>query len=444
MILLAIWLGCVGGNDDAEEKSAVQVVSSSAVATTWMVEVAAPGILAPLVRHEGWQAYHGRDYSTAMARFGDPGVPTARMHTELSALYRLTALAQARAIVLTWGEDQRREGDPPEVDYLLGVAHVLLGDADAAGKHLGKSGGSTLSALSRADIAWKERLDAGGGLLSLSEHADLFPLSVPQVGGMPDAVEAPHYVIPTGDTALKAGDPTQLLQLAAWHEAAAIMAGGETLTAALLDPWRLPGEARGVDPIELPLEARFLSIWSSSEDLNVVRSLDAGVSGLEEVQTLLETKRGASIYAGVLSKCFVEPSLDVECVFRRAADLPDQLVSAMDEAAGMAKVDHRDFAAYSRLGVLNMGIRIAEALDDARTAGLLRINALDVATGVASEPLFLVDMAAWDVGNRNPHRGKELFHGQSNRAPGMDGARYALDSLYLRVSRDAGVGIPMH
>jgi len=346
--------------------------------------------------------------------------------------------------VLTWGADQRREGDPAEVDYLLGVAQVLLGDLEAAGEHFGKSSGSAIAGLARADAAWKERLAEGGDLLALSEHPDLFLLSAPKVGGMPDAVEAPHYELPTGDTSLKAGDPTQLLQLAAWHEAAADLAGGETLAGALLDPWRLPGEARDAGPVELPLESRFLSIWSSSEDLNVVRSLDGGVSGLDEVKTLLEGKRSASPYAGVLSKCLVEPSLDVECVFRRAADLPEQLVAAMDLAAGMAKVDHRDFAAYSRLGVLNMGIRIAEALDDARTAGLLRINALDVATGVASEPLFLVDMAAWDVGNRNPHRGKELFHGQSSRAPGMDGARYALDSLYLRVSRDAGVGIPMH
>ena len=264
---------------------------------------------------------------------------------------------------------------------------------------------------------------------------------------LPDAPDGPHYEVASEDTVLKFADPTLALQLSQWHAAAAEKAGGPELAHALLDPWRLPGESLlGTDTQGLePIEARFLSGWTTPGDIDLIRALEGtknlDAPGLEEV---LASRRVTSPYAAVLSKCVRAPSLGVECVLRRAADLPGQIEDAMEQANGAPTADHREFAGHAHLGALRAAVRAAEAVSDGQTAGLLRLNALDAATGSLSEPLFLMEMAAWDVGNRNPHRAKELFHAQSNRAPGMDGARYALDALYLRVSRDAGVGVPMH
>ncbi len=436
----------MGGEADTVEPGATRIVSSSAVASTWMVEVAPGPKLAPLVQHTGWQTYHGRNYAGALAAFGEPGVPTARVHAELAALYRLTSLAQARAILQTYGGDQRREGDPPEVDYLLGVAQVIVGELDAARGLFGKNSSSTIQALAAADAAWIERLDRPDPR-ALGTDAALFPLPPVEEGGLPDSPAAPHFEIPMGDTILKAADPTALMQLSQWHAAAAEKAGGASVTSALLDPWRWPGEALGpVGPEGAEaVEARFLSGWTTPGDVHLVRAL-AGSDGLdlEGLQALLEELRDGSPYAAVLSKCVKSPSFEAECVLRRAADLPGQLEEAMELAAGSSSADHREFAAHSGFGALRVAVRAAESVSDPQMAGLLRLNALDAGVGPVFEPLFAMDMAAWDAGNRNPHRAKELFHGLSTHAPGLDGARYALDALYLRVSRDVGVGVPMH
>jgi hypothetical protein len=426
--------------------AATRIVSSSAVASTWMVQVAPGPKLAPLVQHSGWQAYHERDYAGAMAAFGDPGVPTARVHAELAALYRMTSLAQARALLQTYGGDQRREGDPLEVDYLLGVAHVIVGDFEAARGLFGRNTSSLVADLAAADAAWVKRVVLPDPR-ALGTDAALYPLPPVEEGGLPDAPGAPYFEIPMGDTTLKAADPTVLVQLSQWHAAAAEKAGGASVANALLDPWRWPGEVLGTPGAggSESVEARFLSGWTTAGDLHLVRAL-AGSDGLDlqGLQTLLDELRDGSPYAAVLSKCVKAPSFEVECVLRRAADLPGQLEEAMELAAGSASADHREFAAHSGFGALRVAVRAAEAVSDPQMAGLLRLNALDAGVGSVFEPLFTMNMAAWDAGNRNPHRAKELFHGLASRAPGLDGARYALDALYLRVSRDVGVGVPMH
>ncbi len=444
-ILLGV-AGCVGGEAEPDPVGATRIVSSSSVSATWMVQVAPGPKLAPLVQHSGWQAYHGRDYQAAMASFGDPGVPTARVHAELAALYRLTSLAQARALLQTYGGDQRREGDPPEVDYLLGVAQVIVGEFEAAKGLFGKNRSSPIKVLAAADAAWVERVDRPDPR-ALGTDAALYPLPPVEEGGLPDSPGAPHFEIPMGDTTLKAADPTALMQLSQWHAAAAEKAGGASVAHALLDPWRWPGEVRGTPGAEgaESVEARFLSGWTTAGDLHLVRALAASDGlELEGLQALLDGLRDGSPYAAVLSKCVKAPSFEVECVLRRAADLPGQVEEAMELAAGSSSADHREFAAHSGFGALRVAVRAAEAVSDPQMAGLLRLNALDAGVGPVFEPLFAMDMAAWDAGNRNPHRAKELFHGLSNRAPGLDGARYALDALYLRVSRDVGVGVPMH
>jgi hypothetical protein len=408
-----------------------------------MVEVVQEGRLEALVASPGWQAYYSRDYASALGGLRDDASGLQRVHAELSALYRQGLLAQSRAILETFGTDQRRAWDPPEADYLLGVAHAVLGDLEEARLHLGKSADSTVPALVDADALWAGWLAEDDFALGLREET-LFAMPEVSAGQLPQVPAAPHYRLPEGEegSVLKASDPTWLLQLAAWHEEAAASVGEPQLGRALVDPWRLPSEkASGSTATAVPLESRFLGGWATPGDLALVRALQVVES--EEVATLVGASVDSSLYGAALAVCLEENALDYECVLNRAHDVSKQLVAAMEQAAGAAAADHREFAAHARLAALRVGARIAEALGDSRTAGLLWIAARDQAQGSEADPLLFLRLVAWDSGNRNPHRAQELLHPQISRAPGLDGARYALDSLYLRVSRDAGGGIPM-
>ena len=58
------------------------------------------------------------------------------------------------AIEQTYKPDQRREGDPQEVDYLLGVAHAVMGDLERAKGLIGQNGDSASTALAAADTSF--------------------------------------------------------------------------------------------------------------------------------------------------------------------------------------------------------------------------------------------------------------------------------------------------
>ncbi len=429
VLVTGLLVGCGGDSEDPAPKAVEAVVSGDQVRATWMVQVAAPGKLDAMAGHPGWQAYHGRDYVKALGVGGD-WTGTGRVHAELSALYRQAALLAAGAIEQTYRPDQRREGDPVEVDYLLGVAYAVLGRPDEAQALFGKSSGSSLPAVVAADAAWTARLAAGEAVVALTSDPALFPLGEPAVGALPEAPETPHYELPetVGDRRVKAADPTVLLQLAAWHEAAAVAAIGAGRTAALLAPWRLPCEAAPpVDASEIGLDDLFLSAYATAEDL-----ARAAVGS------------GPSTYGALIDACEGVGQARARCAADAAGELRKQVMAAMEKVAGGPSPNHRMMAAFAEAGTLRAGVRTADADGDRDAAGLLRIAAKDQSDEAAVEPVFLVSVAAWDVGNRNPLRAQELLHAQLRRAPGLDAARYALDALHLRVSRDSGPGMPMH
>jgi len=428
-IAAGLLLSC-GGPDDADKPKVVEAaVSGELVRSTWMVQVADPAQLDALAGHPGWQAFHGRDYAKALGAGADwPGI--GRVHAELSALYRQAALVAARSIEQTYREDQRREGDPAEVDYLLGLASLILGDADQAMTLLGKNGGSSVAALAAADAAWAARAAAGEPVVAAIADPALFPLAAPAAGQLPETAPAPHYELPetVGNRLIKAADPTVLLQLAAWHEAAAVSAIGAERTAALVGPWHLPCEPPPqVDTSVLTLDDLFLSAFAAADDLG--RAVTGG---------------GASTYGGLIDACAGEGQARAQCTIDAAGKLRKQVLAAMESVGGGPSPNHRMMAAFAEAGALRAGVRTADGAGDRDAAGLLRIAAKDQSDEAAVEPVFLVSLAAWDVGNRNPLRAQELLHAQLRRAPGLDVARYALDALHLRVSRDSGPGMPMH
>ncbi len=429
-VLAGLLSGCSGQDDASSKKVAQAAVSGDMVRSTWMVQVADPAKLDALAGHPGWQAYHSRDYAKALEAGADwPG--TGRVHAELSAIYRQAALLAARAIEQTYKADQRRDGDPEEVTYLLGVAAAVMGDRVRAMSLLGQCSASPNTALAAADTAWAERLAAEEPVVALIADERLFPLPEPVVGTVPEPAPAPHYELPEtiGDRKVKAADPTVLLQLAAWHEAAAVSATGPERTAALIAPWRLPGEGAGtVDTSLITLEDLFLGAYASADDL--ARAAAGG--------------SGVSPYGSLIDACEGEGQARAQCAIDSAAQLRKQVMAAMESVAGGPSSNHRMMAAFAEAGALRAGVRTADAQGDRDAAGLLRIAAKDQSDEAAVEPVFLVSLAAWDVGNRNPLRAQELLHTQLDRVPGLDAARYALDALHLRVSRDSGPGMPMH
>lgn len=431
-LLLGLGVACEGGPEDAPKKVVQAAVTGDQVRGTWMVKVAEPGKLDALAGHPGWQAFHARDYAKALAA-GAEWDGVGRVHAELSSLYRQAALLAAQAIEQTYKPEQRREGDPKEVEYLLGVAHLVLGNTEAARAALGQNGSSTDAALAAADTAWAERLVADAPLVARIDDARLWPLGGTVVGESPDFAPAPHFELPetVGDRRVKTGDPTVLLQLAAWHEAAAITAIGPQRTAALIAPWRLPGEAAvTVDPSVIVLEDLFLSAFGTAGDLARASGSPAGDSG--------------STFQDLLAACDGTGAAKAQCAADAAGQLRQQVLSAMEMVSGSPSPNHRAMAAFAEAGALRAGVRAADGAGDREAAGLLRIAAKDQSDEAAVEPVFMVALAAWDAGNRNPLRAQELLHAQLRRAPGLDAARYALDALHLRVSRDSGPGMPMH
>ena len=86
---------------------------------------------------------------------------------------------------------------------------------------------------------------------------------------------------------------------------------------------------------------------------------------------------------------------------------------------------------------------VADGAGQYRDAGILRINALERSNGPAGDPVFLLSVAAWDAGNRNPLRAQELIHALAKAHPALEAARIPLDALHIRLSRNTASGGPV-
>jgi hypothetical protein len=435
LLLLSVIAGCTGADRAADEApmAVPEVAPAALVSGSWQVAVAAPGALDALGQQEGWRARFSWDLAGAARAFVAAGdlAAAARAHAEMGAVYRQAALLQANAIWQTYGidrdgVDQRREGDPAEVDYLLGVSAVVRGDLDAARERLGRSGASAVEGLADADAAWAERVKGADFALTLSSDERIFPLSAPAAGEAPEVPPAPHYLLPetVGELTVKAADPTVTLQLAAWHRAAA-EAADPGVAAAVLAPWLLPNEP----PLPAPAPnqaALFLSAWPTAADL-------AWAAGGAAPQ--------GSVYAAALTPC--EPELVAHCVQEQAVGLSAQVQAAMAAASGGVNGDHRALALMTRAGLMRAASQIAFRADAIEAGAVLMTEAINF-YGDGIDPIFALQTAAWDADRRNALRASELYHGQSRMLPGLDGGRFSLDALSLRVGRDAGPATPSH
>ena len=105
---------------------------------------------------------------------------------------------------------------------------------------------------------------------------------------------------------------------------------------------------------------------------------------------------------------------------------------------------HRPFTIRARIAVLLAGMIVADANDQYRDAGILRLNALERMESQGIDPVFALSVAAWDAANRNPLRPEDILHQFGSSYPALTAAKAALDALHLRRSRNAAPSTPTH
>ncbi len=267
------------------------------------------------------------------------------------------------------------------------------------------------------------------------------------VGSLPDAGALPHWTVKDLVEGLdvRTASPAGLLGIALFHEQAALAALPDAQAAVLasLAPWRLRAEPVAVPDagLEVPLELLFGSPMLVPADLGFMADVTRG-SGAQAV----ESWKATSVLAAAVAPCtdLAAPGVDVGCVTENAGRAFEQMRTAMEILSGGEQGYHRPFAELGRLGVVQAGVAVAASLGDEKAAGLLRLNALDFATGTSAEPHFLLSIAAWDAGNRNSSRATESLHAQVGHIPGVEVARFPLDALHVRLSRESAPGVPMH
>lgn len=442
MLLLSLLLACTGGEPPPEVPARPATsVPEALVASTWQVRMADDAARAPFEGKDGWVAtFETRPRDAVPAFAADPGA-CARIHTWYAAVYRQGALVAANATGQVWGATPEPT-DPVEVAPLL-LAASALADQDAWAPTVLHR----LPAQEAYTTAWNEWSGEGGTwpptkALAASPAA---PKAPPACDGLPDAGPLPHWELPERTPealTVKAADPAALYALADWHERAALAAdpAHAALVAGWLDPWRLPPEPLGAEPLgEVPDAWLFMSPFSTAGDLALLTDLRR--KGADAVAA----HQADSPYAVAIARCTVQGRVDLDCVLDEGAGLATAMTTAMAaKAGGQGQSFHRPFTEYARFGLLLVADRVALAQGDTESAGRLRIGALDRAAGPARDALFLLSVAAWDAGNRNTARATQLVHELLPQVPGLEAAQLPLDALHVRVSRNAAPGVPMH
>lgn len=435
MSLLLLFVGCSGGGE-AEVKTPAPVqgpaVPAALVDQSWQVRLARDDARGAFEGRASWVAWYGGRRTEALAAFVSEGdaAALARVHADYACLYRDAALAAAAAAEEVYGK-MPEPTDPVDVAALLGIGARIRGDAAGAGR--------LEASKASKDPAIKARV--GQWLAAPAIPAELAP-GEPRPGELPGADRGLWAMPLQGEPgSVSLGDPGDLVQLALWHEATAKAADPASAAAVdvVLAPHRLPIEAAPPPgPASLSDTWLFMSAWTSGEDLAFVAALRPG-----EAAGALAGWAPKSAYAAMVQAC-TKDKIDVDCMVDASIALGRAIEDGMERAAGKVDSFHRPFADHARAGVLRAAAAWAGAAGDADAMGRLNVLALDRNLDKARDPVFLMQLAAWDVGNRNTPRAEELLHELKPSVPALASARSVVDALHIRLSRNAAPGLPMH
>jgi hypothetical protein len=455
-----LWLGvlggliaCGGGSSSSTGPTDVpiaEVVSPTLLAKTWPVRLANNETRQGFEEDRGWQHLFERNYPGAMAAFVDTknAVGMARMHFEYGVLYRQAALLGANATIQAYQTDAQ-DYDPDEMGFFIAVSQAMLGRPTDAVAGMEKVPDNPN--LADRVTGWSQLFDKKTTIPQDLKSTVALMGGLPPVtlGTLPKSPSLPHFQF-TEKTSqarlLGVNDPVAMLAIARWHDAAVLLAKAELSAAALSAlraPWALPSEALPeVGEFTLGDEWLFGRVLLCAEDVRFVADLRArGAPALADWDT-------RSPLAAAIAPAWDGQKLIPQKVMDQSLGLMRQTQAAMASSAGEQAGFHRPFAMFARLGVLFAGQVLADAADQYRDAGILRLEALERmaggAGGVQRDPVFALSVAAWDAGNRNPQRPEDIVHDLVKEFPDIEAVRAPLDALHLRRSRNAAPSSPVH
>ncbi len=433
-------LGC-SGSDEAVDTAENGELPAELMAQAWPLSYATPAAQNALIdQSKGWVTLlTDRNYRTAVEQFGtEGGLATARGHAEAAGLYRQAALIAAYSFIQTYGLTPQ-DTDPLGAAHLLSVSYAVTGDLEKAKAQSKLLDGAT-DPTTAWHAPWKQWL-ASGAAWPPDLKALPITLPPPAPGEWPEVEGFPHYSLPEragATTTVDMADPGALIALALWHDQAAKLAAGDksSLVDTYVARYRMPVEPH-VQGVALPNEMLFGSDYATPEDASFVAAL-VGDQGASAVDAFADK----SLIAALALQSRVDGKLNPEKALDLAANVRTQLIKDMQtKNNGQEDGGHRTFADIVQVGILRNLALVAEVEGNKEASGMLRINAMEKSDGPTGCPNGLLSLAAWDANNRYPSRGADILHQLIRRYPSLETARFGLDVLALRVSRE-GAKLP--
>lgn len=442
---LWLWLGLAAGCGSTPVptpppeagQDVVLSVDAALLARSWPMSFADEASLAPFAAQSGWvELVMKRDLKAAVEQLGPlGGLPEARAHAEAALMYRMAALVAAQSYLQTFGESPQ-DSDPDGKAHLLMVSAVLVGDLEKARAYKAQVP-ATKGPCASWSAPWQAWL---GGEAVWPPDLSALPLTFPpqQAGVWPELPEGPSYSLhEKGDTnsEIAVGDPGALLALALWHEGVAkqAAAGHEAELALMLARYRLPVEPPVAFTEGLSTEFLFGSDFGTPED----GAFMGAVTGAEGAAAV-DSYKDRSLIAAVAAASRVDGLVNPERALDVVGDVRDRLKVDLEIKAGSQQPSHRVFIRILTVGLIRQLALVAAVEGQEKVGGILRINAMERSEDEARCVVGLLSLAAWDAGNRYPMRGSDIIHSHSRRYPSLEVARFALDSLAIRVGRERG------
>lgn len=439
-VLLAA--ACSGGSETTatpEPEAPSVAVSAELLAQSWPMQMNDEALLASYAGKPGWISLVTRgDLRAAVDELGpEGGLAAARAHAEAAVMFKQAALLSATAAQQTYG-GSARDTDPLGAQHLIMVGEALNGDR-AAARAIAEASVQAMGEGQAFHDPWVAWLTSDAAFPPDFSGLDL-GLPEVAVGAWPTLSTEPHYQLAErveGSSNLDVTDPSALVALALWHDAAARTAAGDSAAAVDLfgARYRFPIEAAPPATGELPMEFVFGSDFLVPADASFLAAL-TGETGAAAVEQYAET----SLLASLAVACREGEALSVDKAQDAAALVRDDLLEGMKEAAdGNTLGHHRVFADIASVGVLRAMALVAEAEGNRESAGILLIGAMERSSSQhTADPEALLYLSTWDAHNRYPVRGTEILHNLIRRYPNLEAARFGLEVLTLRESRSRG------
>jgi hypothetical protein len=442
--LIAVGCGGSGDGEPQTEKAVLVSVDGALLAGSWPIRMAEDANRAVFESSEGWRHVFQREYPSALRAFAEnkDAMGLARIHQEMADIHRQGALLAANATIEAYGVD-RQDADPLETAYILGVSAALRGEKQVALEHLASLPAGTV--FSKRAKTWIDLIALDSELTLEQVETVVGSMGDVVPGTIPNETKVPHFQIPerTDNASLMSlNDPTDLMARALWHSAAgrAALPESERPIMDLMDH-RYAIQKKGSmssDDVAVDDTWLFCSSLLAAADAPFIAAVS--VEGVAAV----EAWASRSVLAAALLPTITDGQVNPQAVLDTSVAMQKQVQRHMADVAGQ-KVDfHRPFAQFSRIAVLQAGMIVADANDQYRDAGILRLEALERMESVGIDPVFAISVAAWDAGNRNPMRPEDLLHTFSDSFPSLTAARSPLEALHLRRSRTAAPTSPVH